>query len=358
MIKAASGIHYGASADPQHARKAVSNAISKFGGQQVGSLILFLSAGYAYDPQAALREAAKAAGTPQVFGCCAMGLISDQEWVLDAEGATAMVFSAEAGLQAMNVMLQRAIEPSSVLTLCSPNATEIAINQNKLEKFGAVVTDEYGHGPFSLWQSGQIVEHEYTLMAFDPSLNITTLRADSVIPISAPLQLNKSKGFTLEQIELEPALSNLKRYQQDKGETLCAVSNSNDPQFIEHGDYELFHIVGDDIESGTVNLSGSARAGRYLIWAKRDPKTAQSNLQHAIEAYKSDNKTTPKFGLLFNNISRGPEFYGGQDQDLALFQDAFPSTPLIGFYSNAEITPNKSHNAVVHHHSSLLALCV
>ena len=78
MIKAASGIHYGASADPQHARKAVSKAINKFGGQQVGSLILFLSAGYAYDPQAALREAAKAAGTPQVFGCCAMGLISDQ----------------------------------------------------------------------------------------------------------------------------------------------------------------------------------------------------------------------------------------------------------------------------------------
>ena len=351
-------MHYGASPDPSHAREAVTSAIAKLGSDTIGSVLLFLSPGYAFEPQAALREAAKAAGTLQVFGCCAMGLVGDQDWVLDAEGATAMVFTPEVGLQALNIMLQRSIKPSLVLTLCSPNACELAVNHNNYPKFGAVVTDEYGHGPFSVWQSGQIVEHEYSFMAFDPSLDIQILRADSISPVSAPLQLNKASGFTLEQIELEPAIKNLSRYQQEIGETLCAVSNSNDPNFIEHGDYELFHIVGRDSERGTVTLSGSARAGRYLVWAKREPKIAKQNLQNAIESFKKTHSKPPKFGFMYSNISRGPEFYGGRDQDLGLFQSAFPTTPLIGFYSNAEIAPNKTNNSVVHHHSSLLALCV
>ena len=358
MIRAATGMHYGASPDPRHAREAVSRAISKLGGHTVGSVLLFLSPAYAFEPQAALREAAKVAGTVQVFGCCAMGLITEEDWVLDAEGASAMVFTPEAGLQALTIMLQRSIEPSSVLTLSSPNAAEIAINQYKHPKFGAVVTDEYGHGPFSLWQSGKIVEHEYSLVAFDPSLDIQFLRADSIAAISAPLQLNKANGFSLEQIELEPAIKNLNRYSQNQGETLCAVSNNNDPNFIERGDYELFHVIGHDADNGTVKLSGSARAGRYLVWAKREPQTAQRNLTKAIESFNNRQPAQPKFGLMFNNISRGPEFYNGKDQDLALFQDAFPSTPLIGFYSNAEIAPNVNDNSAIHHHSSLLALCV
>ena len=136
------------------------------------------------------------------------------------------------------------------------------------------------------------------------------------------------------------------------------MSNNNDPNFIERGDYELFHVIGDDEDNGTVKLSGSVRAGRYLVWAKREPQTAQRNLTKAIESFNNRQPAQPKFGLMFNNISRGPEFYNGKDQDLALFQDAFPSTPLIGFYSNAEIAPNVNDNSVIHHHSSLLALCV
>jgi len=358
MIKAASGIHYGASPDPDHARQAVSKAVAKLGGEPISSVVLFLSPGYAFEPQEALREAAKVAGTVQVFGCCAMGLICEEEWVLDAEGATAMVFTQEAGLQALNIMRQRAIEPRSVLTLCSPNASEIAMSINDYPKYGAVVTDEYGHGPFSLWQSGKIVEHEYSFMAFDPALDVKLIRADSIESISSPLQLNKANGFTLEQIELEPALRNLERHQQDVGEVLCAVSNSNSSNFIERGDYELYHIVGNDPKLGTVNLSGTVRAGRYLVWARRQAETAKSNLEAAIQAHKQSHSSEPRFGFMFNNISRGPEFYGGRDQDLALFQEAFPSTPLIGFYSNAEIAPNKQYNGVIHHHSSLLALCV
>ncbi len=359
MNKAATGLHYGASPSVEHVTLAVQQAIHNLGQQAISSVLLFLTPGYAFEPQAAIREAAKCAGTLQVFGCCAVGLITEQEWVLDAEGASAMVFSQDAGLQALSVLEQQGHLVEQVFTLSSPNALDIALNSAGRAAYGAVVTDEYGHGPFSLWQSGQIVEREYCHLAFTPKQPIEVIRADAIEAISAPLQLNKANHFTLEQIELEPALTSLSRYQQEVGEVLCAVSNSNDPAFIRHGDFELFHVVGGDAEMGTVSLSGSVRAGRYLVWARREPKTAEENFQRELEAFSASKSSRPEFALMFSNISRGPEFFGGQDRDLSHFQQVFPNTPLLGFYSNAEISPNTELNlGVCHHHSALLAFGV
>ena len=84
-----SGASYGAIAHDEHARKAVQKALAQMHDTTVGSVLLFLSSSYAHNPQNAIKEAAKAAGTPQVFGCCAMGLLTEQEWLLDVEGAVA-----------------------------------------------------------------------------------------------------------------------------------------------------------------------------------------------------------------------------------------------------------------------------
>ncbi len=359
MNKAASGLHYGASPSVEHARLAVQSAMSKLGDQTVASVLLFLSAGYAYEPQAAIREAAKCAGTLQVFGCCAKGLITDQEWLIDAEGAAAMVFTESAGLQALNILEQQGKAVNQVLTLTSPNAADIALSSTNKTQLGAVVTDEYGHGPFSLWQSGQIVEREYSHLGFAPEQELNFIRSDAIAAISAPLQLNKANHFTLEQIELEPALSNLGRYQQEVGELLCAVSSSNDPGFIQQGDYELYHVIGGNADMGTVSLSGSVRAGRYLVWARREPSTAQENLQFELDQFQAQHKKAPEFAIMFSNISRGAEFFGGKDKDLELFQSSFPDTPLLGFYSNAEIAPSTQlKQSVCHHHSALFVLGV
>ena len=88
----ASGLSYGALPHDEHARRAVSQAMQKMQGDTIGSVLLFLTTGYASQPQRAITEAARAAGTPQVFGCCAVGILNESEWLLDAEGAVALVF--------------------------------------------------------------------------------------------------------------------------------------------------------------------------------------------------------------------------------------------------------------------------
>jgi len=102
----ASGSSYGAVAHDEHAQQAVEIALGKMQACTVGSVLLFLSGAYAHKPQNAIKAAAKAAGTPLVFGCCAMGLLTEEEWLLDVEGAVAMVFPSALAMQPLTPLQQ------------------------------------------------------------------------------------------------------------------------------------------------------------------------------------------------------------------------------------------------------------
>jgi len=173
------GLSYGAIAHDEHARDAVLRACQQLPeGSTVGSVLLFLTSAYAHNPQQAIKAAAIAAGTPQIFGCCAMGLLTDQEWLLDVEGAVAMVFPQDMSMHALNVLQQQGISPEAILTLTTPNAATIAVNTANIPQVGSIATDEYGHGPFSVWQSGRIVEQEFSLTAFPNNLQQVIKIAD------------------------------------------------------------------------------------------------------------------------------------------------------------------------------------
>jgi small ligand-binding sensory domain FIST len=63
----------------------------------------------------------------------------------------------------------------------------------------------------------------------------------------------------------------------------------------------------------------------------------------------------PEFALLFSCLGRGPYFYNGFDQDLALIKTLFPNLPIIGFYGNGEIAPINGINELLQY-SAVLGL--
>ena len=115
----ASGISSSPIARPELAREAVVKAIANSGLEQVGSVILFLSSAFAFDPQQALREAARAAGTPQIYGCCSNGIFSNDDWILDGEGAVALVFPPNCGPQPLSTVNSTSQESDFKLAFCS-----------------------------------------------------------------------------------------------------------------------------------------------------------------------------------------------------------------------------------------------
>ena len=157
----ATGISYGAIADDEHAKVAVQRAMAKLPNTRVASVLLFLTSTFAHNPQNAIKLAAIAAGTTQVLGCCATGLISEEDWLLDGEGAVAMIFSNDFAMTPQSLVPHSDQANATFLCLTSPNAAQMAIHSLDTGRtIGALSSDEYGHGPFSIWQSGKISEQE------------------------------------------------------------------------------------------------------------------------------------------------------------------------------------------------------
>ena len=134
--RVSTGSSYSAIPDNEHATNAVKNALAKFEQNTAGSVLLFLSSAYSHAPQGAIKAAAKAAGTTQVFGCCAMNLLTEDEWLMDVEGAVAMVLPSDLSLTPIKILERLGTIPQLVLTLTSPNAANIAINSTSLPQIG------------------------------------------------------------------------------------------------------------------------------------------------------------------------------------------------------------------------------
>ena len=361
----ATGSSYGALVKDQHARQAVLNALKKMPACTVGSVLLFLSSGYAHNPQNALKEAARAAGTPQIFGCCAMGLLTDEDWLLDVEGAVAMVFPRESALQSLAVAEQNGFSPDWILTLASPNAANIAINAVNQPQFGALASDEFGHGPFSLWQSGRIVEREYSHTTLTSSCEHSIYKAESVRRISPIMRIDAAGDGYLVKIDDQTASENLLTHLpenlhaiglQQPFNIIAAISENDECASIENGHYKLRHVVAIDQHSKRVQLSGSANKGRHMFWAMRDEQRARQVMHSQLLQAKQTLKNEPRFAMMFPNLSRGAEFYNGRDQDFELFKQVFPELPMIGFYGHGEIAPGHRDSTLIHHHSAVFSI--
>ena len=357
----ATGISYGGLPNPEHARDAVKNALKKAKLKSASSVLLFLTCGYANNPKSALKEAAKAASTTQVIGCSALGLLSDEEWLIDSEGAVAMVFPNDYSLQPASLLKK----PELLLSLVTPSSAMFGINQIDIAQIGAISTDEYGHGPYSIWQAGREVKTGYLHVGFESKINFAVGVAQGVRQISPLMKVTKGKKHTLIELNKEPALQNMRdnlpknlhgMFSKQPHNILCAISENEQTESIKQGHYKLQHIVSLDENKNTIHISGTVHEKRHIFWALRDEAKAQEEMEKAIESAKKSLSKKPKFAFVFPNISRGPEFYGGKDKDIELLKQAFPGMPIIGFYGNGEIAPGHKLAALMHHYSTVFTL--
>jgi small ligand-binding sensory domain FIST len=359
---AATGISYGALPKAEHARIAIEKAKQNLGSRTISSVLLFLTNGYAHAPQEALREAARASSTTQIFGCCSSGLITDQEWLIDAQGAAAMVFSNDCPLQPLNLIKQT---PDTSLVLCAPSNATQAVNEYDIPMLGALSSDEYGHGPFPVWQSAKLVEKGYINAAFTGSVRTQIRSAPCTQQLSPIARIDRCNGHSLVEINGQSAVDSLFSSLPDNltgisrkqaYNLLCAVSENIDSESLRGGNFKLHHIVSIDEEKGVIHLSGSIKEKHYLYWAMRDETVARKRLESSVTSAAGKHRGIPDFAILFSNIGRGPEFYGGQDQDIEIFKSQFPTTPFIGLYSNGEVAPGQKLAGLIRRYSTTFGL--
>ena len=182
--------------------------------------------------------------------------------------------------------------------------------------------------------------------------------------ISSPRRITKTIGNDLLSLAHLPALSTLVSACKKQD---IAIKNNDVPYHllvavyarkacqIERGDYNLASLIIANQDKDSVTLTKPLNEGDWLSWAVRDVDAAQIDIVKTASMLRRQLDVEPEFALLFSCLGRGPYFYNGSDQDLALIKTLFPDLPLIGFYGNGEIAPIAGVNELLQY-SAVLGL--
>lgn len=354
----ATGLSYGRPDKIGHVERAVKSALDKIKAQHANGVLLFLTSDYAHSPNSALRAAARVASCTQITGATGVGLLTEEEWVIDSSGAAAMVFTNQVRLG----LSQQAEADQLRLTFCTPQAMSARWLDEPVKRFGAITSDEFGHGPFAVWTSGTVAKDgfiEATLQGVRGAVSV----ARGIQVLTAPMQVGETRGFDVHRIGSYPALHVLinalpESVRKQKNVPLhllmCGVTFGEPETAIEEGRFRLDHIISANSEDRSITLSHELQPGERLFWAMRDRLTAERTMLDAAHDCRRRLGTSPDFALMFPCLSRGPLFFGGTDKDVVTVRDEFPDTPIIGFYGNGELAPIGEY-CHLHQYSTVLA---
>lgn len=344
----ASALATGRTAHEDLARQAVSDAMARAGLNHANSVLLFLTSEFAPDPQPALRAASRAARCTQVVGCSAAGIFTEQEWVLDAPAAAAMVFGGDVSL----LPSHGGAPDELILALAAPNAINSTWIRAPGRRFGGVSGDATGQGPFKVWCGGRVAANgrcETTIRGARGAVGVS----QGVRPLSPPLEITQVSGYDVISLGTQPSLNSLARElplevrELDRIPLhliLAGVVFGDPDTAIQEGRYRLAPVIAANSDDRSVTLSARLAPGEHLFWALRQPLAAERDMRLTVERVRGELGREPDFALFFPCMGRGPYFYGGIDRDLELLKARFPGLPLIGFYGNGEIAPLDGSN--------------
>lgn len=359
-ISVATSLSHGDEPYPEHAARAVKQALEKAGIKRANSVLLLLTPEFAPDPSQAIRAAAGAAGCMQVIGCTGAGVLTDQEWILDSPAAAAMVFGGDIHL---DLTPNRNDDELDILSFCTPAGMSSDWLDIPAARIGAVSGDIFGQGPFKVWYNSRIAE-EGQAEASLQGVTGTIAVSQGVRALTSPIEVGEVAGFDVLKMGSYPALNvlvqslpkNIRKKKTLPFHLLTGGFTFGDPETaIREGRYRLSHIVSANLSDRSITLSDKPRSGERLFWGMRDALVAERDIKQTITSTGRRLGGEPDFAFLFPCMGRGPHFFGNRDRDLDQLKSRYPGLPIIGFYGNGEIGPLDNANHL-YQYSTILGL--
>jgi small ligand-binding sensory domain FIST len=352
-MKVATALRKARQTSPEVAALAVQEAMVKAGLEVASTVLLFLTSNFARDPEPAILAAARAANCMQVTGCTALGVFTEEDWILDAPAAATMVIGDDTAIPANDDA------HAWRLTLAAPSAIDTAWLNEPARRFGGVSGDATGTGPYKVWHGSRLASEGRVELPFPGArLRVGASRGISALCAPAPARLN---GHDIDAVDGQASLTHLARHLPPDLDDdavfplhrLMAGITWGDPATaIAENRYHLLPLLAIDIATRKVSLANEFDGEAQLFWAMRQPEAAERDMAATLDRLGA---TGPAFGLCFPCIGRGPSFYGGKDRDTELITRRYPGMPLIGFYGNGEFVHEGGRDQLLQY-STVLAL--
>lgn len=331
-MKVGSGLVSGLQPTPDLAAGAVRNALHGAGLERADQVLLFLTRDFVRHAQPAIVAAARAAGTLQVSGCTAYGLLTERGWLLDQPGAAALVFAQPTPDHS---------ERSGPLLSFSSHHT-LPHDWISLPARAGLLDAEaasWAHGRLAGTPGAEIcLPGVHARVACSPGLRLLGL----------PLTVNATTGYDLRQLGGLAAIDSLRRslpgeLRADPPLHQIVIARAADEPAV-----PVLSINAD----GSLTLAEALAVGDAVHWAIRQPLSAERDMRRSLLSALPgepptgavDAENPPDFALMFSCLGRGPLFYGNEDRDLLAFREQFPGVPLLGAYGSGQIAPVGNRN--------------
>ena len=356
MTLAATGLASGSKASPELAQQAVLQALAGLNGQTPAAVLLFLSPDFANDPKPAILAACRAAACTQLAGCTAAGILTQQDWILDAPAAAALALAAPLGLSSV----QQAGQEQPRLCLAAPNA----INTNWLhapgQRFGGIAGDATGQGAYKIWASGRLQADGLTQLQLS-GVATRVLVAQGLKPLSEPANISAVNDLDVLAINGSAAPESLaialatQPHEIAEQDVRLGVLCESATATADDSHYYPLALLQQNWRTGSVTVTQKLTTDQPVFWAQREAGHAATLIRQQLIDYAARHGQ-PDFVLMFSCAGRGPQFYDGVDRDWQAIRDVFPHAPLLGMYGNGQFAPLVSGNHLLDG-STVLALC-
>jgi small ligand-binding sensory domain FIST len=341
----------GNDAVPELAAAAAGIALAKIGGCPARGALLFLSAEFIAQAQAAVTAVARTLRCTEVAGGVAAGVFSDQGWVLDRPAAALMVFAGDLAL--------RPHRPAAGASAGAGAGTILIYGGSDLPRAGSDGGGARCGGCFAGRPGkSEAIAWQQSRLAQQCAVEVHGARVDVAVsrgwrPLGRPAVVSGSRGLDVLEVQGEPALAHLQRSlpaQLQAGgrlplPSLCAVL-LDDPgmdcdgagqQAFSEGRLHPVAVIAANAD-GSLTLARPVVAGSPLQWAIRMPEASAADMRRSLSALLPL-APQPLAAVAFSCIGRGPYHYGGRDEDLACLHELLPDLPLIGAYGTGQIAP-------------------
>ena len=326
-MKVASGLVSGLQPTPDLAAAAVRNALQSAGLARADQVLLFLTRDFVRHAQPAIVAAARAAGTLQVSGCTAYGLLTEQGWLLDQPGAAALVFAQPTA--------EHGEAGGPLLSFSGHHA--LPYDWQSLPARAGLLDAEAAS-----WAHGRLAGASGADIHL-PGVNARVCCSPGLRMLGLPLTVNTTTGYDLRQLGGLATFDSLRR-------SLPAGLRADPPLHqivvIRTADEPAIPILSINAD-GSLTLGEALAVGETVHWAIRQPLSAERDMRRSLLATPQGEfptvavnaENTPDFALMFSCLGRGPLFYGNEDRDLLAFGEQFPGVPLLGAYGSGQIAP-------------------
>ncbi|HUY84616.1 MAG TPA: FIST N-terminal domain-containing protein, partial [Steroidobacteraceae bacterium] len=105
------------------------------------------------------------------------------------------------------------------------------------------------------------------------------------------------------------------------------------------GNFYVRNITGASPEHGAIAVAHRPKLGDTIGFVLRDGERSRTELKATLAEMASRSARTPAFGLYFDCVSRGSGLYGIPDHDSAYIGQLLGPVPVAGFFTGFEIGP-------------------